>query len=162
MNNWFNDIFLKSLFDKYGINKPQWLTQKQTEICQQNMQESIKHRGKGEGNHSNYYTTWNGRKVILFYSQVNKCGSITFCETTEESEKSKEIYKDNQQAEEINRLKRYPELLQRKISDLEETIKQENEWIQEDIKEGLSIEKAKKYIEKLQKELEMYKTIEVM
>lgn len=104
-NKWFEYVFLPSLFERAGLNNPTWLTAKQTNICCQYMAAEVvivenrftRHK------HTNYTYTWEGREIILSYSQKNGCGTITFYPNSSEKgqlfkkyceEKRKQIVED--------------------------------------------------------------------
>lgn len=79
-NKWFENVFLTSLMERAGLHNPIWLTAKQTSICCQYMKSEtvvIENRFVPQ-RHTNYTYTWDGRKVVLSYSQKNGCGTITF------------------------------------------------------------------------------------
>lgn len=102
---WFEETFLTSLMERAGLNNPIWLTVKQTSICCQYMvsETVVFENGFARQRHTNYTYTWNGRKVVLSYSQKNGCGTITFYPNNSEKrqlfekhceEKRKQILKD--------------------------------------------------------------------
>lgn len=79
--------------------------------------------GFGTYRHVNYLYFWNGRQVILSYSKLNGCGSISFGMNKEEQEKAaKEREEERRQLEidSANRLKRHPERLEKRIKSLKE------------------------------------------
>lgn len=79
---WFEDTFLKSIFEKYG-EEGRWLSARQTAICIQYMQKQVIAYGDGFNTftHNNYLYSWNGFQVKLFYSKKNGCGKISFVAT---------------------------------------------------------------------------------
>lgn len=118
---WFEDVFLSSLYERFGLNGG-WLSQKQTSICVQNMEcQPIRFmfNSTGDmGNHLNYVTIWNGRKVILSYSKLNGCGCIRFEGNAEE----KQGFKDAALQEKIDRdrarFEKHPEALEKRIAEI--------------------------------------------
>ena len=60
-NNWFEDVFLRSIFDRIG-HETRWLTAKQTAICTQYMDKKTVRLETATGycNHDNYTYRWNG------------------------------------------------------------------------------------------------------
>lgn len=124
-SKWFNETFLPSIFEKVGAGKSKWLTARQTMICTENMQKStVRYDADGYGtmrNHDNYSGKWNGRDVQLSYSKKNGCGCIEFGYNAEEIEVMRianEAEKKRFKAECIERTKRKPERLAKKISTL--------------------------------------------
>lgn len=79
---WFEDTFLKSIFEKCG-EEGRWLSARQTAICIQYMQKQVIAYGDGFNTftHNNYFYSWNGFQVKLFYSKKNGCGKISFVAT---------------------------------------------------------------------------------
>lgn len=122
---WFEDTFLKSIFEKQGENVSRWLSAKQTAICTQYMecQTVICSDGFYTFTHNNYYYSWNGYQVTLFYSKKNSCGKITFTATGK---------------------KVRPARLEQKIADAERRLsawEEDYSWAIEDGEETSSIEK---------------------
>lgn len=123
MNRWFAETFLPSIFDRCkDRGKEMWLSQKQTLICTDNMevhQVRFDLDGYGaKGTHNNYVCDWNGRKVVLSYSKKNGCGYISFGMNKAEQEAHlAEIEAEKQRAEveRIERAKKNPERLARRI-----------------------------------------------
>lgn len=131
---WFEDTFLKSIFEKQGENVGRWLSAKQTAICTQYMErEAIAYSdGFNTFTHDNYSYSWKGYQVKLFYSKKNSCGKITFTATG-------------------RRVK--PAFLPQKIADAERRLsawKQDFLWAKEDGEETSTIEK---YIAETEAEL---------
>ena len=122
---WFEDTFLKSIFEKQGENVDRWLSVKQTAICTQHMkrQTVIYSDGFDTFTHNNYYYSWNGYQVTLFYSKKNSCGKITFTATGRKTR---------------------PARLEQKIADAERRLsawEQDYLWAKEDGEETSAIEK---------------------
>ena len=122
---WFEDTFLKSIFEKQGENVGRWLSAKQTAICTQYMErQTIAYSdGFGTFTHNNYYYSWNGYNVTLFYSKKNSCGKITFTATGRKTR---------------------PARLAQKIADAERRLsawEEDYSWAIEDGEETSSIEK---------------------
>lgn len=38
MNEWFTEVFMRSIFERAGVGKNIWLSQKQTAVCVSNME----------------------------------------------------------------------------------------------------------------------------
>lgn len=125
-NKWFNEVFLRSLFERFGIGQRYWLTKKQTSICIDNMELSFVDIGGYK--HNNYNYDWNGRHVSLSYSKLNGCGTIVFHPTEDEI---KEIRLKNEQAR-LERIKSNPRWLEHEIKRLKEKIENAKEWLSYD------------------------------
>lgn len=96
-DNWFNDVFLPSLFERAEPLKSIYLTQKQTAVCVRNMEyHCIK---DCNGSHEWYTCTWRGRSVELSYSKKNQCGSIRFGRDAEEQEAADKKAMEEQKAQ---------------------------------------------------------------
>lgn len=149
--NWFEDVFLTSLFEKAEPLKPLWLTQKQTSVCIRNMEY---HCTKDcNGSHEWYTGTWAGRTIELSYSKKNQCVSIVFGRNAEEQEEA------DKQAEE-ERKEQKNELFGAKVESIqngtqrtiESTLKRYNqlkedlESMQEDIADGFYAEDEPCYL----------------
>lgn len=122
---WFNEVFLPSLFERAGTGKPLWLSRKQTTVCTDHMEKKTVSFSDGFGTyrHDNYFYSWNGRQVILSYSKLNGCGQISFGMNKEEQEKASKDREEERRKLEIdsvNRLKRHPERLEKRIKSLKE------------------------------------------
>ena len=104
MTKWFSEVFLPSLFDRYGTQAA-WLSRKQAAICTDNMaRQQVRYDADGYGtmcNHDNYFCEWNGRRVILSYSKKNGCGQISFSMTVEEAKASRDAFVAKREAERI-------------------------------------------------------------
>lgn len=122
---WFNDVFLPSLFERAGIGKTLWLSRKQTAVCTDHMEKKTFSFSDGFGTyrHDNYFYSWNGRQVILSYSKLNGCGSISFGMSKEEQEqaaKEREAERRQLELDSVKRLKRHPERLENRIKALKD------------------------------------------
>lgn len=100
-----------------------WLSQKQTAICIQNMDlRQVRFDPDGYGvrcTHNNYTCDWDGRRVVLSYSKKNGCGYISFgMDKAEEEAHRIEIEAEKQrcEAERIERIKKNPERLAKRIA----------------------------------------------
>lgn len=95
--NWFNDVFLLSLFERTEPLKTIFMTQKQTSVCIRNMEY---HCTKDcNGSHEWYTCTWRGRAVEMSYSKKNQCGSIRFGRDAEEQEAADKKAMEEQKAQ---------------------------------------------------------------
>lgn len=123
MNNWFNNVFLPSLFERAGANNPIWLSQKQTAICCQNMEQHCSSMSDGEFLYKKLWCSyrWQERDIILTYSKKNRCSTIEFSFNSEEREfhkKEHELEKQRIEKERVERIKRKPERLKKVLEDL--------------------------------------------
>ena len=124
MNKWFYSTFLPSIFDRCkSRGKEMWLSQKQTAICINNMElHQVRFDPDGYGvrcTHNNYVCDWDGRRVVLSYSKKNGCGYISFGMSKAEQEAHiAEIEAERQkaEAEQIERVKKNPERLAKRIA----------------------------------------------
>ena len=122
---WFEDTFLKSIFEKQGENVGRWLSAKQTAVCTQYMKRQTVAYSDGFDTctHNNYFYSWKGYQVTLFYSKKNSSGKITFTATDK---------------------KVRPARLEQKIADEERRLsawEQDYLWAKEDGEETYAIEK---------------------
>lgn len=166
MNKWFEEVFLKSIFERCEIGKQKWLSAKQTAICVQYME---MHRARydcdvyGTMCNHNYYTCeWMERSVVLDYSKKNGCGCITFGMNEEEKvkqQKENEAERERIKRERIERIKRNPERLAKKIDELERKLKSLQDEYEDVIAENdeEEIEWVLEEICKVENELKTYK-----
>lgn len=122
---WFNDVFLQSLFERAGAGKSLWLSRKQTAVCINHMEKKTVSFSDGFGTyrHDNYFYSWKGRQVILSYSKMNGCGSISFGMNKEEQENAaqeRELERRQLELDSVERLKRHPERLEKRVKALKE------------------------------------------
>lgn len=122
--DWFNDKFLPSLFERTGTGQGKWLTVKQTAECVRRMEPHFTrvngYQDDG-GVHVWYSYFWNGRKVILQYSKLNKCGNIQFYMNEVEQEaarRAREAEKAAEEAAKIERIRSNPARLEKWVARL--------------------------------------------
>lgn len=161
MSNWFYGTFLPSLFEMAGINNPMWISQKQTAICTQNMEEHCSVLCDGEFSFKKLYFTckWDERNVTVVYSKKNGCSTIEFSFNEKEKElhrKEHEAEKARIEMERVARIKRRPERLKRVIDEL----KKKEEGLIIDLSFDDNTEEDlvfyTKELEKVRKELAIY------
>lgn len=124
MSKWFYNTFLPSIYERCEANgREMWLSQKQTAICTQHMElHQMRYDPDGYGvrcTHNQYRCNWNGRYVTLSYSKKNGCGCISFgMSKAEEEAHLAEIEAERQriESEKIERIKKNPERLARRIA----------------------------------------------
>lgn len=113
MNKWFNNVFLPSIFERAGVNKPLWLSVKQTAVCTDNMpSETVMVPNDIGGYYYRvvYFCEWQERKVSLAYSKKNGCGSITFGANADEKRQARieqDIEKEQKRAALLERLRNW-------------------------------------------------------
>lgn len=165
-NEWFEKVFLVSLFEVAGHNE-KWLTAKQTAVCVQYMDcHTVRTENRyGFNNHDNYCYNWNGRQVILSYSKKNGCGTIWFG-YNESEKKQLKIQNEKERKQKIidiarKRLKRSPEKyfkqiqkIKTKISDIQDYI---NECFDDNDTDG--VENFVKEIDTLKEELSLWESV---
>lgn len=164
-NKWFSEVFLPSIFDRCQPCNGKWLSQKQTAVCVQNMQaHRTRYDADGYGSmctHDFYTCEWNGRTVTLDYSKKNGCGCIMFGMSAAEIEVHKaeaEAERKRIKAERVERAKRNPERLAKRLDRLNREIKSWEEEYALDIEDG-DKEAAQidlDHIAKLKEELSLY------
>lgn len=167
MCKWFDDVFLRSLFDQTGTNRDKWITAKQTAICIKYMQRSTANieTASGTYKHDNYYYQWEGRQIFLSYSKLNGCSTINFSLTPEEIEEANTAYKAEKLQQMKDRAKsrytRHPERHLDYIRKLEDKINSYQEEIKESIKENDTdgIENLYKFVEELETELKIQREV---
>ena len=132
---WFDDVFLKSLFNQTGANRDKWITAKQTAICIKYMQRNTAHieTASGTYKHDNYYYQWENRQVFLSYSKLNGCSTINFSLTPEEIAADNEKYR-------LEKLRAKKELYKMR-------------WVKHPERHNANIEKLKAKIEDYQTEI---------
>jgi hypothetical protein len=89
--------------------------------------------------HDNYICEWEGRSVHLSYSKKNGCGCIEFGFNAEEVASMNAEHEAEQKrikAERIERTKRSPERLEKKIEDLTKKIQGWTEEYELDLADG--------------------------
>lgn len=136
---WFDTTFLPSLFEKAGIGKSLWLSQKQTAICVKYMEQHTVCSCDEVGNicrHLNYTCIWQDRDVILSYSKLNGCGTISFGFNTAEkleNEKAAEKAEWEREYDLISRqYRRRREKFDKKYNDCLQFMQEIEEYIAED------------------------------
>lgn len=121
---WFYDSFLPSIFERAGAEHGLWLTRKQTAVCTQYMERHSARIEQPQGDctsHLYYTAKWGERDVHLSYSKLNGCGVITFSlNDAEKAEANREAQeeRDRIERERIERIKRNPERLAKRMSKL--------------------------------------------
>lgn len=142
MNQWFSG-FLGSIFDRCGADHGVWLSQKQTAVCVKYMNRStVRFDADGYGtmcSHDNYTIDWNGRNVFLSYSKKNGCGNISFGMNAEEKaahKRESEMERARIKAERIERTKRNPERLEKRLAGLRVRLENAEKTYQADLIDG--------------------------
>lgn len=162
-DNWFNNVFLPSLFAR-ARNKSLWLSRKQTEICVQNMEKHSR-RNMVDGiqywNQVYYTCIWAGRSVCLDYSKLNGCGTIQFGQTEAEAEAGRKASEAEQLAIKLERIARYklkrPDRVSAEIAELSDKISRANTEMLEELEDGENVTSVRQYIAELETELNLWK-----
>lgn len=163
MNKWFNEIFMPSIFQRAGVGKSMWLSQKQTAICTENMKKetAVFSDGIYTYKHLNYSCVWNGRKVNLSYSKKNGCGSIIFGLNDEEQKRQEDERKEEKkrlELDSIERAKRHPERLEKRIATLRAQEKIFLEELSDDENDAKDIEFFTEKLNECRRLLALYKS----
>lgn len=164
---WFEDVFLKSIFDRIGANNSKWLTVKQTSICCQYMEQELNRYENRYGDICNgllYRTVWNGRKVLLHYSKLNGCGTITFDYTEQEKlqiQQRNEKIKQQRELEHIQRCyTKHPDKYAKKLKKIKADIVYWEEDLQECIADGADTTDTLRCLEESKQELELWESVQ--
>lgn len=161
--NWFNSVFLPSIFAKSGTNSAKWITAKQVNVCRDYMHKSCSRTQNADGvfcTHTAYTYNWCGRDVILQCSGLNGCGTIIFGLDEKESASARENAREEQkriEADRLARLARHPERLEKRIAEARRNLENAIAWLDDDLEDKASkqeIEADKAKIEEYEKELE--------
>lgn len=153
---WFDTTFLPSLFEKAGVGKFLWLSQKQTAVCVKYMEQHTVCLRDEVGNicrHLNYTCTWQDRDVILSYSKLNGCGAISFGFNTAEK-------LENEKAAEKTKWEREYDLISRRYRRRREAFDKEyNECLQfsQEIEEDIAEDRKTNKTNLLEHDLEAQK-----
>ena len=165
MSEWFDSVFLPSIFERCEPGKGKWLSQKQTLICTENMvRKQVRYDADGYGTmhtHDNYTCEWEGRVVHLSYSKKNGCGCIEFGFNAEEIASMNAEHEAEQkliQAERVERIKRRPDRLAKKIEVLTKKIQGWMEEYELDLADGdeVAVKFDLEAIAELKEELALY------
>ena len=160
-NKWFNDVFLPSLFEyaqkTVGLCKNCKISDKQFNICRQNMEEHSSYDVSYGTPHIYYSYMWNDRNVIVTRHNNNY---ISFSCNSAEAAQSKQEEEAEKQAEKIamlNRIKQNPERLKKslanKLAKLEKLKKELSEAL-DDEEDADIIDMIKYDISKLQEDID--------
>lgn len=144
-NNWFDDVFMPSLFERAGINNTIWITNKQRLTCLNYF--------------CDYEYLWNNRTVKL-YPCKNGAAQIYFCSTKEEQQDFFAQIKIDDRKKHLTHLQELKKRAENGNEKAFERVKNEiarlKELIQnfkQDITEGYEIEYAEKQIVEIQEDL---------
>ena len=159
-NKWFDEVFLTSLFEyaqkTVGLCKNCKISDKQFNICRQNMEEYNSYDVSYGTPHTYYSYVWNGRNVIVTRHNNNY---ISFSLNSAEAAQARQEEEAEKQAEKIamfNRIKQNPERLKKslakKFAKLEKLKNELSEAIDEE-EESYIIDSIKNDISKLQNDI---------
>lgn len=167
-NKWFDNVFLKSLFECIGTNNVRWLTAKQTAVCIQYMEcktVRIKNAYDEYYVHDNYMYVWDGRSVSLSYSKKNGCGTIQFGLNAEEKAQvvqANSIKKKDKIREKAQRkFELHPEQYVERIKKMKLKIVDYQNEIDECIKENDTdgLENLIEFVDEMKEELRIWESV---
>lgn len=160
-NKWFDDVFLPSVFEyvqkSVGLGENCKISDKQFNICRQNMEEHNCCDASYHTNYSYYSYVWEGRKVIV---TRHTNSYISFSLNSTESEQARQEEEKAREAEKLERLERVkqnPERLQKSLSKKLEKLERLQNELQEaidDEEEADIIDCIKDDISKLQNDID--------
>ena len=160
-NKWFDEVFLQSLFEyaqkSVGLCKNCKISDKQFNICRQNMEEVKCYNSDYRVNYSYYSYMWNDRQVIVTRHNNNY---ISFSFNSAETAQAKQEEEAEREAERIamfNRIKQNPERLEKSLANkLAKLEKLQNELSEalDDEEDDDIIECIKDDISKLQNDID--------
>ena len=159
-NKWFDEVFLPSIFEyaqkTVGLCKNCKISDKQFNICRQNMEEVKCYDSDYRKSYSYYNYMWNDRNVIVTRHNDNY---ISFSLNSAESEQARQEEEKAREAEKLKRLehiKQNPERLKKSISKKLEKLEKLQKELQEalDDEEDDIIECIKNDISKLQEDID--------
>lgn len=120
MSKWFDEVFLLSLFEyaqkSVGLCKNCKISDKQFNICRQNMEEIKCYDADYRSNYSCFNYNWNGRIVIVTRHNYNY---ISFSLNSAEAAQAKQEEEQIKEAERLvmfERIKQNPERLEKSLA----------------------------------------------
>ena len=160
-SQWFNDVFLPSLFEyaqkAVGLCESCKISDKQFNICRQNMEEVKCYDADYHKNYIYYRYTWNDRNIIVIRHKNNYISFSLNSPETVQAKQEEEAKKEIERIAMLNRIKRNPERLEKslakKFAKLEKLEKELSEAI-DDEEEGDIIDMIKNDISKLQEDID--------
>lgn len=160
-NKWFDKVFLPSLFEyaqkTVGLCKNCKISDKQFNICRQNMEEHNSYDVSYGTPHTYYSYVWNDRNVIVTRHNNNyisfSCNSVEAAQARQEEEAKREAEKMAM----LKHIKQNPERLEKslakKLAKLEKLQNELSEAI-DDEEESDIIDSIKNDISKLQNDID--------
>lgn len=160
-NNWFDEIFLPSIFEyvqkSVGLCKNCKISDKQFEICRQNMEEVNTYDINYGVSYTYYIYVWNGRKVIVTrYTNSYISFSLNSTES-EQARQEEEKAREAEKLERLERIKQNPERLKKSLSKKLEKLENLKNELQEaiaDQEDADIIDSIKDDILKLQNDID--------
>ena len=136
-NKWFNEVFLPSVFNyaqkSIGLCKNCKITDKQFNICRQNMEEVKCYDTNYRTNYIYYRYFWNGRDIIVFRDKNAFINFSLSDSENEEQRKEEEVQQETEKLERLERIKQNPERLKKSLSKKLEKL----ERLQNDLQEAI-------------------------
>ena len=160
-NKWFNEVFLPSLFEyaqkTVGLGKNCKISNKQFNICRQNMEEHNSYDVSYGTPHTYYDYVWNDRNIIVTRHNNNY---ISFSYNSDEAAQARQEEEQAREAEKLamfNRIKQNPERLEKSLANkffkLEKLKKELSEAIDDEEDDDI-IDMIKDDISKLQEDID--------
>ena len=119
-NQWFDEVFMPSLFEytqkTVGLCKNCKISDKQFNICRQNMEEIKCYDSDYRVNYSYYNYMWNDRNIIVTRHNNNY---ISFSYNSAETAQARQEEEAEREAEKLvmfNRIKQNPERLEKSLA----------------------------------------------
>lgn len=161
MSKWFDEVFLPSLFEytqkSVGLCKNCKISDKQFNICRQNMEEIKCYDSEYRVNYSYFNYNWNDRNVIVTHHKNNY---ISFSLNSAEAAQARQEEEQTREAEKFamfERIKQNPERLEkslaRKFEKLEKLQNELSEAIDDEEEDNI-IDMIKNDISKLQNDID--------
>ena len=160
-NQWFNDVFLPSLFEyvqkTVGLCKNCKISDKQFDICCRNMEEVKCYDADYRKNYIYYRCTWNDREIIVTRYKNNYISFSLNSVETVQVKQEKEAEREVERIAMLNRIKQSPERLEKslakKFAKLEKLEKELSEAFDDEDDEDI-IDMIKNDISKLQEDID--------
>lgn len=160
-NKWFDKVFLPSLFEyaqkTVGLCKNCKISDKQFNICRQNMEEHSSYDVSYGTSHIYYSYMWNDRNVIVTRHNNNYISFSFNSAETAQARQEEEAERDAEKIAMFNRIKQNPERLEKsltkKIAKLEKLQNELSEAFDDEEDDDI-IECIKDDISKLQNDID--------
>lgn len=160
-NKWFDEVFLPSLFEYaqkiVGLCKNCKISDKQFNICRQNMEEVKCYDSDYRVNYSYYSYMWNDRQIIVTHHNNNYISFSFNSAEVAQARQEEEQARETEKLAMLERIKQNPERLEKslakKLAKLEK-LKNELSEALDDEEEADIIDSIKDDISKLQEDID--------